>query len=61
MRGHLLTTIPINSGGGLNCPGGAGCPVWDATVNGQVVTTGVYIYVINVESIVISGALVVLR
>ena len=64
LRGHLLTSIPINSGGTLNCPtpgGNVGCPVWDGRVNGAAVSTGVYIYVISVESVVFSGAVVVIR
>jgi hypothetical protein len=64
LRGHLLTTISINSGGSVTCPNstpGNGCPVWDARANGQIVSSGVYIYVINIESAVISGALVVIR
>ena len=55
MRGHLLTTIPINSGTG------ATSAVWDARANGQIVPTGVYIFVIAVERVVASGALVVIR
>jgi hypothetical protein len=65
MRGHLVTTIPINSGGSLACPnaapGNPGCPSWDARANGQIVSSGVYIFVVNVESVVVSGAVVVLR
>jgi gliding motility-associated-like protein len=55
MRGHLLTTIPINAGTG------ATSVVWDARANGQIVPTGVYIFVIAVESVVASGAVVVIR
>jgi len=55
MRGHLLTTIPINSGTGN------AFAVWDARVNGSVVASGVYIYVLSVEGVVASGALVVIR
>ena len=55
LRGHLLTTISINSGTG------AVSAVWDARANGQIVPTGVYIYVIAVEGVVASGALVVVR
>jgi hypothetical protein len=62
LRGHLLTTIPISSGiGALSCPGVAGCPVWDGRVNGAAVATGVYIFVLSVESVVASGAVVVVR
>ena len=64
LRGHLLTTIPINSGGSLTCPSGTGntgCPMWDGRVNGAAVSSGVYIYVVAVESVVASGALVVIR
>lgn len=64
LRGHLLTTISINSGGSLNCPSGpgnAGCPSWDGKVDGAAVSTGVYIYVIDVDGVVASGALVVIR
>jgi hypothetical protein len=58
LRGHLVTTIPINAGVGA-C---AATPViWDGTANGQAVAGGVYIYVIAVESVVASGALVVVR
>ncbi|HEX4046466.1 MAG TPA: gliding motility-associated C-terminal domain-containing protein [Elusimicrobiota bacterium] len=62
LRGHLLTTIPINAGGLDTCPSATpGCPVWDGRANGQVVPTGVYIFVIAVESVVASGAVVVIR
>jgi hypothetical protein len=65
LRGHLLTTIPINSGGSLFCPTGdsvnSGCPMWDGRVNGSAVSSGVYIYVVAVENVVASGALVVIR
>ena len=63
LRGHLLTTIPVNPGN-LTCPtpgGNVGCPSWDGRVNGAAVSTGVYIYVISVESVVFSGAVVVIR
>ena len=55
LRGHLLTTIAINAGTG------ATSAVWDGRVNGQVAATGVYIFVIAVESVVASGAVVVVR
>lgn len=55
LRGHLLTSIPINSGTG------ATSAVWDACADGQTVATGVYIFVIAVESVVVSGAVVVVR
>lgn len=55
VRGHLVTTIAINSGTG------ATSAVWDARANGQIVSSGVYIFVIAVESRVFSGALVVIR
>ena len=65
LRGHLLTTISINSGGSLVCPTGTagdpGCPVWDGKVNGSAVATGVYIYVLSVDSVHASGALVVIK
>jgi hypothetical protein len=65
LRGHLVTTISINSGGSLTCPTGTpenvGCPSWNGRAGGAAVATGVYIYVIQVESVVVSGALVVIR
>ena len=63
LRGHLVTSIAINAGASLNCPDrtSTGCPVWDARANGQIVSGGVYIYVIAVEGVVISGAVVVIR
>ena len=61
LRGHLLTTIAIPSGNATSCPGGTGCPVWDGRVNGATVSTGVYIYVITMESTIFSGAVVVIR
>jgi hypothetical protein len=62
LRGRLVTTVPINAGSGvLTCPTGVGCPVWDGRANGQVVSGGVYIYVVAVESVVASGAVVVIR
>lgn len=65
LRGHLLTTLSINGGGSLSCPnaapGNPGCPVWDGKVNGAAVASGVYIYVILVENVHASGALVVIR
>ncbi|HXS99433.1 MAG TPA: gliding motility-associated C-terminal domain-containing protein [Elusimicrobiota bacterium] len=65
LRGHLVTTISINSGGAVSCPtgtiGNPGCPSWDGRVNGAAVASGVYIYVIQVENVTVSGALVVIR
>ncbi|MFI5363341.1 MAG: T9SS type B sorting domain-containing protein [Elusimicrobiota bacterium] len=55
MRGHLLTTIPITAGTG------ATSVVWDGHVNGTVVPMGVYIYVLSVQDVTASGALVVVR
>ena len=55
LRGHLVTTISINSGTG------ATFAIWDGRANGSIVSTGVYIYVLAVESVVASGALVVIR
>jgi hypothetical protein len=60
LRGHLVTTIPINSGVGV-CGGVGSYPTWDGTGGGKVVSNGVYIYVIAVESVVASGALVVIK
>ena len=58
LRGHLITTISINSGTDAcrSTP-----VVWDARANGQVVASGVYIFVVSVESVVASGAVVVIR
>lgn len=64
LRGRLLTTISINPGSiscPTNLPGNVGCPSWDARVDGQVVSSGMYIYVISVEGVVASGAVVVIR
>jgi gliding motility-associated-like protein len=60
LRGHLLTTIAINAGTGA-CTTTPSTVVWDARANGQIVPTGVYIFVIAVESVVASGAVVVVR
>lgn len=53
VRGHLLTTLTVNPGDTLE--------TWDARANGAVVSSGVYIYVLHVESVVVSGAVVVVR
>lgn len=53
MRGHLLTTIPVNAGDLSE--------TWDGRANGALVPTGVYVYVIHVESVLVSGAVVVIR
>ena len=55
LRGHLLTTIPISAGTF------ATRAVWDGRANGTIVPTGVYIFVIAAESVVASGAVVVIR
>ena len=64
LRGHLLTTISVNggvNGGSVPCVASDTCVVWDARARGSIVSTGVYIYVLAVESVVASGALVVIR
>ena len=53
LRGHLLSTIAVNPGDVQE--------TWDARANGQTVSSGVYIYVVNVESVVFSGAVMVVR
>jgi gliding motility-associated-like protein len=53
MRGHLMTTIAVNPGDVSE--------IWDARANGQVVSSGVYVYVVSVESVVASGTVVVVR
>jgi gliding motility-associated-like protein len=53
LRGHLLTTIPVNPGDTFE--------TWDARANGQTVNSGMYVYVIKVEDVVVSGAVVVIR
>jgi gliding motility-associated-like protein len=53
LRGHILTTLAINPGDTSE--------YWDARVAGALVTSGVYIYVINVDGVVVSGTVVVVR
>ncbi len=53
MRGHLLTTIAVNPGDTVE--------IWDARANGSLVPSGVYVFVIDVENVVASGAVVVVR
>jgi len=60
LRGHLVTTIPISSGVAI-CSAPSNYPMWDGTAGGKVVANGVYIYVVAVESVVASGALVVIK
>jgi hypothetical protein len=64
LRGHLLATIPITAGGNTDCTSpapGSGCPIWDGRASGQIVSSGVYIYVVSAESVIYSGAVVVIR
>lgn len=49
LRGHLVSTIPVNPGDTQE--------VW----NGAGAATGVYIYVIRVEDVLYSGTVVVIR
>jgi gliding motility-associated-like protein len=53
LRGRLLTTIGVNVGDLFE--------TWDGRANGQVVPGGVYIYVVNVENVTASGAIVVIK
>ena len=52
-RGHLVATLAINPGDLKE--------VWDATSGGNIVATGVYIYVITVDGATTSGAVAVIR
>lgn len=53
LRGHLVTTLALNPG--------PTSVVWDARAAGQVVPSGMYIYVIEIEDVVASGSVVVVR
>jgi hypothetical protein len=59
VRGHLVTTISIPGGAGACGP--TNLVSWDGRAGGQVVSTGVYIYVIAIEGVVSSGTVVVIR
>ncbi|OGR97837.1 MAG: hypothetical protein A2V88_11105 [Elusimicrobia bacterium RBG_16_66_12] len=52
-RGHQVASIDI--------PAGATSASWDARAGGQQVSSGIYIYVIMVEQVKVSGALAVIR
>jgi len=53
LRGHELVSLPVGTG--------TSSVVWNARANGQIVPSGIYIYVLNVEQTVSSGSLVVVR
>ena len=52
-RGHQVASIDI--------PSGATSASWDARAGGQMVASGIYIYVLSVEQVRVSGALAVVR
>lgn len=53
VRGHVLATLAVN-------PGDAS-EVWDGRAGGRLVDAGLYVYVVHVEDVVVSGAVVVIR
>ena len=52
-RGHQVASIDI--------PSDATSASWDARAGGRLVSSGIYIYVITVEQVRVSGALAVIR
>lgn len=61
LRGHKVTAIPINPGDTCASNPTVGCEYWDGRAGGVIVPTGVYIYVISIESTIFSGTVVVIR
>jgi gliding motility-associated-like protein len=53
VRGRLVTTLSVNPGDVSE--------IWDGRSNGQVVNSGIYVFVIDVENTVASGTVVVVR
>jgi gliding motility-associated-like protein len=53
LRGHSLTTIPVNPGDTSES--------WDGRVDGRTVDSGVYVYVVQVEGVSVAGTVVVIR
>lgn len=53
LRGRELLSLPIAVGDSSK--------TWDARVNGQVVDSGVYLYVLSIENRTYSGTLLVVR
>jgi len=53
LRGHEVASIAINSGDTSE--------KWDGRSGGQVVSTGVYVYVIRIEDAAVSGTVVVIK
>lgn len=53
VRGHAVASLPINPGDVSE--------TWDAKAGGRAVDSGVYVYVIEIEGGVASGAVVVVR
>lgn len=53
VQGHQVTSIDI--------PAGATSATWDARAGGSLVASGIYIYVIMVEQVTVSGAVAVIR
>lgn len=53
LRGRELRSLPISVGDTFS--------TWDARVNGRIVDSGVYIYVLTIEQRTYSGAVLVVR
>lgn len=52
-RGHSVANLPVNPGDTSE--------IWYGRANGRMVDSGVYIYVVQVEGVTVSGAVVVVR